>query len=243
MRTADAGERRNGMSADGAALGVAVPMLTDYLDDIAARLHQQLGSVAGVAVTVNVDHVPVTVGSSNRLALDTDLLQYEVGMGPCLHALSTGEGMYVPDLAQDYRWGDYGPRAAALGSASCVSVPVKGGDHVVGVLKVYAGDVEGITPGQQQRTERVAVEIAGGIRLAHQLTEQAAELDDRKAAMATRRVIDLAIGILMERNQITDGAAFDLTRRYSQHYNLKLHDAAQQIVSSVAGSAKPFGSY
>ncbi len=236
MNTTDSVAERDAVTPEGGdAMGSAVPLLVDYLDDIAVRLHQQLGSVSGVAVTVDVDHAPLTVGSSSRLALDTDLLQYDIGIGPCLHALRTGEGMYVPDLGQDHRWRDYGPRAAALGAACCVSAPVRIDDRVLAVLKVYSSEIDGITAGQQQRTELVALEIAGGIRLARRLAEQAAELDDRTSAMRTRRTIDLAIGILMERNQADDRQSFDLVRRYSQHYNLKLHDAAQQIVKSVAG--------
>ena len=56
--------------------------------------------------------------------------------------------------------------------------------------------------------------------------------------MDTRRVIDLAIGILMERNNATASESLDLLRRYSQHYNLKLRDAARQIVTGVDGASE-----
>jgi AmiR/NasT family two-component response regulator len=52
-------------------------------------------------------------------------------------------------------------------------------------------------------------------------------------------VIDLAIGILMERSRISESEAFDLVRRYSQQYNVKLREAAAQIVTSVSGSSDP----
>jgi GAF domain-containing protein len=215
-----------------------VPLLAGYLDDIALRTDERLGSVSGVAVTLGGADTPLTVGSSSQLALDTDLLQYAIGVGPCLHALRSGEGMYVPDLGNDDRWEDYGPRAAALGAASCVSTPVSIDGRPLAVLKVYSSVVDGITPEQRELVAQVAKEISGGIRLAQHLTRQANELDDRVSAMDTRRVIDLAIGILMERNKATASESFDLVRRYSQHYNLKLRDAARQIVTGVDGASE-----
>ena len=218
------------------AMREVVPLLVGFLDDIAIRTDARLGSVSGVAVTLRAGDAPMTVGSSSQLALDTDLLQYSIGVGPCLHALQSGRGLYVPDLAHDDRWRDYGPRAAALGSAACVSAPVLVDGDPLAVVKAYSSMVDGITAEQQQVVASVAVEISGGIRLAQHLTTQADELDDRAGAMDTRRAIDLAIGILMQRNHATAVHSFDLIRQYSQHYNVKLYEAARQIVASVTGS-------
>jgi GAF domain-containing protein len=220
----------------GDAMRSAVPLLAGYLDDIAIRTDERLGSVSGVAVTLSVGDAPMTVGSSSQLALDTDLLQYSIGVGPCLHALQTGRGMYVADLAHDDRWRDYGPRAAALGAAACVSAPVLVDGDPLAVIKVYSSVVDGISADQREIVALAAVEISGGIRLARHLATQAGELDDRASAMNTRRTIDLAIGILMERNQASAAQSFDLVRQYSQHYNLKLNDAARQIVAGIAES-------
>ena len=228
-----------GPLAGGDALDVAAPLLASYLEDVAVRTAGRLGEVAGVAVTLRVSNAPVTMGASSDLARDVDLLQYSIGVGSCLHALRSGEGMYVPDLANDYRWLDYGPRAAALGAACCVSSPVFVAGDPVAVIKVYCAAVDGLSAEQRELAAQVAVEISGGIALAERLTTQAWELDDRVDAMDTRRVIDLAIGILMERSRISESEAFDLVRRYSQQYNVKLREAAAQIVTSVSGSSDP----
>ena len=235
----DIGLTGSGRLNSGNAQDAAVPLLVSYLDDVALRTAGRLGEVAGVAVTLSVANAPATIGSSSALALDVDLLQYSIGVGPCLHALQSGEGMYVPDLAQDHRWQDYGPRAAAAGAASCISAPVLVSGAPVAVLKVYSGAVDGLSAEQRELAALVALEISGGIALAERLTTQAEELDDRVDAMDTRRVIDLAIGILMERSRASASEAFDLVRRYSQHYNIKLREAAVQIVTSVSGTPDP----
>ena len=74
--------------------------------------------------------------------------------------------------------------------------------------------------------------------MAAKLAEQAKELDDRAAAMNTRRTIDLALGIMMERTGCGLEQAFALLRRYSQQYNVKLNDAARQVVATQAGPAE-----
>lgn len=207
-----------------------LPLLIDYLDDVAVRTAERVGAVDGVAVTIDVDRSPVTAGSSSPLAFEVDQLQYAIGTGPCLHALRTGVGQYVPDLAADDRWDGYGPQAAALGAASCVSEPVLIGDRVIGVLKAYSRNRDGIDPDQRALIRVVSTELVGGIGLAQRLTSQAVELDDRAAAMNTRRVIDLALGILTERTGCSVAEAFALLRRYSQQYNVKLNEAARQVV-------------
>ncbi len=212
-------------------------VLAHYLSDVAARVAERLGPVAGVAITLGSPADPRTVGASSALAQGVDELQFSIGTGPCLHALRTGEGLYVPDLARDRRWGDYGPRAAALGAACCLSVPVVPNAAPTAVLKVYSATVDGLDAEQQGVAVRAALEVAGGIGLAHRLGDQARELDDRAAAMDTRRVIDLALGILMERTSCDAEQAFSLLRRYSQQYNVKLNEAARQVLGPLASTA------
>lgn len=225
-----------------------VPLLLDYLDDVAVRTAERLGPIGGVAVTIEGEVDPMTVGSSGALAYEVDQLQYAIGKGPCLHALRTGLGLYVPDLAHDDRWDDYGPKAAALGAACCVSLPVLVSGRVAAVLKAYGREVDGISHEQRDVVASVAAEISGGIALAQRLTLQARELDDRAAAMDTRRVIDLALGILMERTNCDVAGAFALLRRYSQNYNVKLNDAARQVLGTMPGQSPdidhaPFNPY
>jgi hypothetical protein len=117
--TSSAANSTNSPTTNGAARSATNDLLaplTVYLDDVAARAADRLEPTAGVAITLGMTDVPLTIGASTDLARDVDLIQYEIGKGPCLHALHHGIGMYVPDLASDTRWGEYGPRAAARGA-------------------------------------------------------------------------------------------------------------------------------
>ena len=211
-------------------------LIDEYLDQVAADTHLRLGAVAGVAVTLaDQGGRPLTVGSSTALARAVDELQYRLGDGPCLNALRGGGGEYVPSLAADTRWGRYGPEAAELGARCCQSVPVESHDGVVAVLKVYSGVIDGLTVEQRWVGTEAAQQVAGGIALAQTLTSTTAELYDRAAAMDSRRVIDLAIGVLIERSRCTTDQAFALLRKYSQTRNVKLREVAVEVVDSATG--------
>ena len=227
-------------AAAAAQASEVLELIDDYLDQLAADTHRLLGEVAGVAVTMaDRRGRPLTVCSSTELARAVDELQYRIGHGPCLNALHGGGGDYVRSLAADTRWGRYGPEAAQLGARCCQSVPVEGHDGVVAVFKVYADVVDGLTAEQRRLARDAAQRVAGGIALAQTLTSTTAELADRTAAMDGRRVIDLAIGVLIERAHCTADEAFALLRQYSQTRNVKLRDVAVEVVDEAAGGPGP----
>jgi GAF domain-containing protein len=207
-------------------------LVEDYLTDVTERAHERLGDVVGVALTTAVQGGdPVTTGASTTQVAEIDAVQYSIGVGPCLQALRGEGGQYVPDLAHDERWGDYGPAAAGLGARSCVSIPVLDtDDRVLGVLKVYAAVVDGLSTEQRELARDVALALSGGLGLASALVRTANELEDRIEAMDRRRTIDLATGVLMGRTGLSAEVAFDALRRESQNTNTKLRDLAARLL-------------
>ena len=227
----------------GRSSDAVIILVADHLDELARSVHDRLGAVAGVAVTMaSADGEPTTVGASTSLARDVDRVQYDIGFGPCLRALRGDGGAYVPDLAVE-RWGEYGQAAAGLGVRSCVSIPVERAGEVVAVAKVYASEVDGLSPLQRRLAVELAGEVAGSIGLARTLTAQAYELEDRASAMDTRRIIDLAVGVIMERAQCSADVAFTTLKQQSQHTNTPVTAVARTVVSAfggVSGDGAPF---
>ena len=48
--------------------------------------------------------------------------------------------------------------------------------------------------------------------------------------MRSRHVIGIAQGILMQRYDMGEDAAFDVLRRYSSHDNIKLREVAERVI-------------
>lgn len=56
-----------------------------------------------------------------------------------------------------------------------------------------------------------------------------------QAALASRAVIDQAVGIIMGQNRCTVDEAFEVLRAISQNRNVKLRDIAADMVTAVSG--------
>ena len=56
-----------------------------------------------------------------------------------------------------------------------------------------------------------------------------------QAALASRAVIDQAVGIIMGQNRCTVDEAFEVLRSISQNRNVKLRDIAADMVTAVSG--------
>ena len=81
----------------------------------------------------------------------------------------------------------------------------------------------------------VAAVVAGMLALAVGRAEQAHLVGGLRAALATRAVIDQALGIVMARRQCTSDEAFAILREASQNRNIKLRDVAAGVVMGVSG--------
>ena len=77
----------------------------------------------------------------------------------------------------------------------------------------------------------VAVGIAARLSADAVLTAQL------RAALASRAVIDQAIGVIMAEQRCTTDEAFAVLRTASQNRNVKLRQVAQDIVTGITGAA------
>ena len=59
--------------------------------------------------------------------------------------------------------------------------------------------------------------------------------DQLRASLASRAVIDQAIGVIMAQQRCTATDAFAILRTASQNRNLKLRQVAEQLVTGITG--------
>ena len=60
-------------------------------------------------------------------------------------------------------------------------------------------------------------------------------------ALASRALIDQALGIIMGQNRCSADEAFDILRTTSQNRNIKLRDIAAAMVAALSGHPPPPG--
>jgi GAF domain-containing protein len=210
--------------------------ITEFLDELARYAADTIGRGLSCGITMDRDGGPLTVASSDAHARTLDEVQYEHHDGPCLTAMRSRTTVTITDLAADDRWGTYRVDALAHGIGSALSIPISAGPGVRGALNLYAAQTNRFSANQRARAEALGTEASRTLRLALRVTDQVQLTRNLETAMASRSVIDQALGIIMGQNRCTATDAFDILRAASNHRNIKLRDVANEIVTRVSGT-------
>jgi GAF domain-containing protein len=215
---------------------IDAPELDAFLDQVVALSAQVITPAVACGLTMYRDGQPVTVANSAPFAAQVDELQYGADEGPCLDALRHGEPVEVDDLAGDARWPRYRPHAVAHGVVSSLSLPLRFDGQVIAALNLYSDRPAAFHGPSREQAGAFAEQCSAALALALRHADQAEVRQQLGAAMASRSIIDQAIGILMGQQRCTAGEAFDLLRQASQHRNRKLRDIAADIITNVTGT-------
>ena len=125
-------------------------------------------------------------------------------------------------------------RAAASGIRSCLSLPLSA-EGIIGALNLYAPVPDAFGEAEIRRAEVFAASASAALALAARQASATVLTGQLREALASRAVIDQAIGIIMAQERCTSDEAFGILRNASQNRNLKLREIAHQIVTSVSG--------
>jgi hypothetical protein len=210
--------------------------LTDVLPPV---LKFTVGAVAGcdcASVTLWRHGQVLDTVSSDVVAAELDHLQFGTGIGPSPEALHGEHPVYVPRLADSPRWPALAATATQLGMASALChglfVHQQAQWSALGVLNLYSAVPDAFSDDDQEFASILGAYVSVAVAMAHRRDE----VDHREAALhrglSTRDVIGQAKGILMERQRLSAGDAFDVLRRASQRLNRKLADVAEHLTET-----------
>ena len=167
-----------------------------------------------------------TPASTSEAALAGDLLQYELGEGPCIDASWEDRLVQSGDLSGDPRWPVWGPRVArehGFHSILCLQLFTRA--DTLGALNLYSR-----TPNAFEREDLDdGTALAAHVAIAISASQNRADLT---LALDSRTVIGQATGVLMERYGIDAAKAFALLSRVSSESNTKVRDLARELVET-----------
>ena len=199
-------------------------------------------------MTILPDGRHATAAATDPVAAGVDEVQYRIGDGPCLQAMRGGAVVTIDDTATGGRWPEFAAKAAAAGVRSCLAVPVQAvslpddqavsaatAESTIGVLSLYAREQAAFGDEQARRAERFAESTSGALAIAGRLASYAGLNQQLRESLASRPVIDQALGIIIARENCTQSAAFAILRTASQNSNTKLRDLAARIVTAATG--------
>jgi len=165
-----------------------------------------------------------TIAATSDLVRSADELQYTLREGPCYEAVMAKPLCYAPNLTQSERWPTFGPRVAELGLLSQLAVRLSQDGATVTGLNLYS-----TTRNAFDEDDGLPQMFASHARVA---LGYATELQNLYVALNSRETIGKAIGIVMERYDLTSERAFEFLIRTSQDSNTKLRDVALRIVQT-----------
>jgi GAF domain-containing protein len=182
---------------------------------------------AGILLVHSRRRIETAAATSER-AEQAHTLQTELDEGPCLDAVTADESFYViGDTETDERWPRWSRIVADLGVRSVLCLRLETHARRYGSLNLYGSQPQ-MFGGDDLAVASIFARHAS-IALA---TSQ--ETDGLQRAMDARKVIGIAMGILMERYAIDADRAFTVLQRYSQTNNIKLRQVAQQVADRRA---------
>jgi GAF domain-containing protein len=146
-----------------------------------------------------------------------------------------GKPVRIEDTAEKARWPEFEAQAASHGIRSCLALPLSTDGKPVGALNLYAREASAFGTAEARLAENFAHNASGALSLAIRLASHAALIEQLRSSLASRGVIDQALGIIMAREHCTQERAFAILRSASQNSNVKLRDIASAVVTSVTG--------
>jgi GAF domain-containing protein len=157
-----------------------------------------------------------------------DRLQYELEQGPCLDAIWEHETFQIDDMTTEERYPRW-TRAVAeqTGIRSSLSLQLftDAEQNSLGALNLYSPEPSAFD--EETRGEGLAFAAQAAVAL------RSAQMEEHlRSAMATRNMIGMAQGILMERLRATPDQAFGVLSRLSQESNVKLREVARRLVET-----------
>ncbi|WP_410661187.1 ANTAR domain-containing protein [Amycolatopsis sp. lyj-112] len=239
-------------------LGTAVP-----LDDVTAALeglkeilegeedlelllrqicHQVVRAVPDVdeaSITLLRDGNPHTAVATSDIVVELDRDQYRIGNGPCLEAGRTGELVRVAVRESSERWPEFALSARQAGFGSFLAAPLSLSDRLAGAVNCYGTQTDGYAELDAQLLELYSTAVEATLRIYARYLEARETIEQLRAALTSRAVIDQAKGVLMALRRIDDEAAFSLLVAQSQRENAKLRQVAVRFIAEVTGKDLP----
>ena len=214
---------------------ISLPTLLTRVAELAV---QAIPGADGAGLTLLQDNRPDTIVATADFVRAVDDIQYGIGEGPCIMAAAQGVTVRSGSLGTDSTWPRFGPPVSKLGVHSALSLPLIGSEGVLGAMNIYAHAHDAFDDRAAELGELYAVPAAISVQNAQVLAQAVALAAQLETAMATRSVIDHAMGVLMSRTGCSPAEAFTRLKILSQHENRKLPVVAQRLLDEAVRRAR-----
>lgn len=205
--------------------------LTASLREVIDAVPSLFGVTGAGLMVVDEGAALQEVASSDEPGRTLELLQQELGEGPCTKTLVDDEVVMTSDVRTDPRWPELGPRMEGVGVVSVLGVPTHLAGTAVAALNVYRDERYDWTDDDVARLQtynRVLERLISHAIAAEQRDELVQQL---QRALDSRVVIERATGLLMGREGLGSVEAFDQLRRAARTERRRVYDVALDVLA------------
>lgn len=220
-----------------ALTSLAVALLNDKtlkgsLERLARVACRIIPTCSGASISMLVEGEASTVATTDKVALELDLAQYDGDDGPCVKALG-GEMIRVGYIPADERFPHFARGAADRRVLSVLSTPAIDHGNVVGSLNLYSRRADGFDDEAEAVALVIAAEIAHALVRSAVLGTARATRDQLQEEHDEHVLVSRAQGVLMALHECSAAQADDLIRNAADHNGERLIATAERILSTV----------
>jgi len=203
------------------------------LEELARRVEQIVPQCVGLSLSYLAEPMTFTLVSSSSPVAELDALQYLAG-GPGVTAASEDavQQWRVDDVLDEEGWRLFARGEAAAGVASTLSLPVRDGRGVAACVNFYASTpdaFEGRVDELAAACGALAVDAVSNADLAFSTRLEAAATPVR---LAERDELELAVGLVAARLEVTAEEAERLLRQAALRADLELTQLARVVIDN-----------
>jgi hypothetical protein len=218
-------EHEDGRFETAAATGTAAPELTADTAVRLDRLQQALEEGPAVDVTESSGSVGASPEPARAMGADS----FENAGVAGVQEPGQAPTVTTSDLSHDDRYPAYGRVAVSAGVRAQVAIVLFDTTRARGVLSLYSVR-SGAFDDTAVLTDLFAHHSATALAYA-------ADYHDRETTVAERRAVGQALGIVMERYNLSEAKAFALLQQTAEHRAVSVRLVAQELVARTEGFA------
>jgi GAF domain-containing protein len=199
------------------------------LANIAEVATTSVPSCDAASVALSINGRPTTASATARIALELDMVQYDLHDGPCLTTFRSMEALRLDLVGLEEKLPHFAVAARQRGITSVLSSPAIWGDELIATLNLYS---HGGT--FDESAEAIAAVLATQVTIAVSRSPEFAAargvVEQAQRDADDRSDIDLATGILMANQACTADQAAGLLRQAAADDEQTILQIAHRII-------------
>jgi GAF domain-containing protein len=205
------------------------------LEQVMAATRQLFDATGCGVMLIDDSSILAAVAATDEPSRQLEVLQEQVGHGPCVDALTFDRTVTCADLARDERW----PALRELPNAgvrAVLGVPLHADRVPVGSLNVYRNRPHEWADSEVSALTAYSALVEGALQTALHARQRERLAEQLQHALDNRIVIERAIGVIMGRQNINAVAAFNQLRDQARSAQRAVAGVAAELLAEIPGN-------